>query len=73
MTELSDPLSADVPAGGQQLEGNLSAYKIALLVIAAAGPLGAVLTAAPIAFEHGNGAGLAGAFLLAGILMIFSR
>ncbi|MGK9419064.1 APC family permease [Pseudomonas cedrina] len=71
MTELSEPLSADVPAGGQQLEGNLSAYKIALLVIAAAGPLGAVLTAAPIAFEHGNGAGLAGAFLLAGILMIF--
>jgi hypothetical protein len=54
MTELTEPLSADVPAGGQQLEGNLSAYKIALLVIAAAGPLGAVLTAAPIAFEHAN-------------------
>lgn len=71
MTELTDPLSGDVRAGGQKLEGNLSAYKIALLVIAAAGPLGAVLTAAPIAFEHGNGAGLAGAFLLAGILMIF--
>lgn len=71
MTELTEPLSEDVLAGGQQLEGNLSAYKIALLVIAAAGPLGAVLTAAPIAFEHGNGAGLAGAFLLAGILMIF--
>lgn len=70
MTELAESLHENAPSTGEKLTGNLGTWQIALLVIAAAAPLGAVLTAAPIGFQLGNGQGLAGTFLVAGILMV---
>jgi amino acid transporter len=70
MTELTESLHEEAPIVSEKLKGNLGTYQIALLVIAAAAPLGAVLTAAPIGFQLGNGPGLAGTFLLAGFLMV---
>ena len=70
MTELTESLHEDVPRTGEKLKGNLGTFQIALLVIAAAAPLGAILTAAPIGFQLGNGPGLAGTFLIAGLLMV---
>lgn len=60
----------DVIVENRELSGNLSTFKVALLVIAAAAPLGAVVSTAPIGMMLGNGPGLAGAFLIAGLLMI---
>ncbi|WP_197082644.1 APC family permease [Bradyrhizobium sp. LTSP885] len=54
-----------------ELRGNLGATQVTLLVIAAAAPLGAIVGTAPIAFMKGNGAGLAGTYLAAGLLMSF--
>ncbi len=70
MTELTESLHEEAPIVSEKLKGSLGTYQIALLVIAAAAPLGAVLTAAPIGFQLGNGPGLAGTFLLAGFLMV---
>ncbi|WP_416739857.1 MULTISPECIES: APC family permease [Pseudomonas] len=70
MTELTESLHEEAPIVSEKLKGNLGTYQIALLVIAAAAPLGAVLTAAPIGFQLGNGPGLAGTFLVAGFLMV---
>lgn len=62
--------SGDVAVENRELSGSLSTFKVALLVIAAAAPLGAVVSTAPIGMMLGNGPGLSGAFLIAGLLMI---
>lgn len=70
MTEFTDALSNNEPRTSVALRGNLGIFQITLLVIAAAAPLGAVVSAAPIGFMVGNGPGLAGAFLVAGVMML---
>ncbi|MFP3558782.1 APC family permease [Paraburkholderia sp. SIMBA_049] len=54
----------------QALRGTLTTKQTALLVIAAAAPLGAIVGTLPVALMLGNGAGVAGTFLIAGLLMI---
>lgn len=71
MTIYSDMPPDGKSQGSTKLSGNLGMFQIALLVIAAAAPLGAIVSAAPIGFMVGNGPGLAGTFLIAGLLMVF--
>lgn len=70
MTEFSEIPPEGSSQTSSKLRGNLGTFQIALLVIAAAAPLGAVVSAAPIGFMVGNGPGLAGTFLIAGLLMV---
>ncbi|MCX4160921.1 MULTISPECIES: APC family permease [Paraburkholderia] len=60
----------DYPAGPATIRGNLTTSSIALLIVAAAAPLGVVVGAAPVAFMLGNGPGLVGAFLLSGLVVL---
>lgn len=58
---------------GRLTSGSIGLGHIIFFVIAAAAPLTAVVGASPPAFAFGNGAGVPGAYLLAGILyLIFS-
>ncbi|WP_111895892.1 APC family permease [Acinetobacter sp. MB5] len=54
----------------QLKKGSLGLLSIVFFVIAAASPLTGVVGALPVAFFVGNGAGVPGVFLLAGILLI---
>ena len=60
--------------GGSRLQQNsIGLLHIIFFVVAAAAPMTAVVGATPPAFAFGNGAGVAGAFILAGLLYtIFS-
>jgi amino acid transporter len=57
-------------AGPRQANGTLGTAQVAILIIAAAAPLGAILGTGPIGFIFGNGAGLPGTYLLAAVLMV---
>lgn len=64
-------LPADaVSTDGTEFRRNLGTGRVALLVIAAASPLGAVLGNIPLGVTLGNGAGLPSVFLLAGLILI---
>jgi len=67
-------LEVGMPASGERLAKNsVGLAHIVFFVVAAAAPLTAVVGASPAAFAFGNGAGVPGAFVLAGILyLIFS-
>ncbi len=71
MIELSPSVPSVAETPVTELRGNLGVVQVTLLVIAAAAPLGAIVGTAPIAFMSGNGAGLAGTYLVAGLLMSF--
>ncbi|WP_172330183.1 APC family permease [Mangrovicoccus sp. HB161399] len=60
--------------GGSRLQGNsIGLAHIVFFVVAAAAPMTAVVGATPPAFAFGNGAGVPGAFVLAGALyLLFS-
>ncbi|WP_181916994.1 APC family permease [Paraburkholderia sp. BL27I4N3] len=49
--------------------GKLTTWQIAVLISAAAAPLGGVVGTGPIGVIFGNGAGLPGIFLIAGVIM----
>lgn len=55
---------------GHGLRRTLTARKITFLIIAAAAPLTAVVGTVPLAFALGNGAGLPGVFVLAGLTLL---
>ncbi len=59
-----------MPEDAHTLRGTLNTTQVALLVIAAAAPLGAIVGTLPVALMFGNGAGVAGAFLASGLLML---
>ncbi|MBT9370861.1 APC family permease [Rhizobium sp. CSW-27] len=64
--------TADGPAG-RLAKNSVGLSHIVFFVVAAAAPLTAVVGASPAAFAFGNGAGVPGAFVLAGILyLLFS-
>jgi amino acid transporter len=52
------------------LRGRLSTPKIVLLVIAAAAPLAAVVGTVPLAFVLGNGVGMPGMYVFAGLVLL---
>ncbi|MDT0262152.1 APC family permease [Jatrophihabitans lederbergiae] len=52
------------------LRGTLNTPKIVLLVIAAAAPLAAVVGTVPLAFALGNGVGVPGMFVFAGLVLL---
>lgn len=56
--------------GNNLKRGSLGLFSIVFFVIAAASPLTGVVGALPIAFFVGNGAGVPGIFLMAGLLLI---
>jgi amino acid transporter len=67
-------LEASMPVSPDRLAKNsVGLAHIVFFVVAAAAPLTAVVGATPAAFAFGNGAGVPGAFVLAGILyLLFS-
>ncbi|NKJ39608.1 APC family permease [Rhizobium sp. SG570] len=69
-------LEASIPAPTQPdrlAKNSVGLAHIVFFVVAAAAPLTAVVGASPAAFAFGNGAGVPGAFVLAGLLyLIFS-
>lgn len=50
--------------------GSLGLFSIVFFVVAAASPLTGIVGVLPVAFSLGNGAGIPGVYLLAGILLI---
>lgn len=70
MSEPVNLLSEHLDQGPESLRGNLTASSIALLIVAAASPLGVVIGQSTVGFMLGNGPGLAGAFLLSGLLIL---
>lgn len=58
------------PQSSVGLRGTLTTPKIVLLVIAAAAPLAAVVGTVPLAFTLGNGVGVPGMFVFAGIVLL---
>ncbi|MBT9246415.1 APC family permease (plasmid) [Gemmobacter fulvus] len=61
------------PEGERLARNSIGLAHIVFFVVAAAAPLTAVVGATPVAFAFGNGAGVPGAFVLAGLLyLIFS-
>ncbi len=65
------PMATSQNAGVEgRLRRTLTAPKIAFLVIAAAAPLTAVVGTVPLAFVLGNGAGLPGVFVFAGLTLL---
>lgn len=67
-------LEASMPIPAERLAKNsVGLAHIVFFVVAAAAPLTAVVGASPAAFAFGNGAGVPGAFVLAGLLyLVFS-
>lgn len=55
---LTDPLDQPAVVPAVKLRSSLTAWRLILLVVAAAAPLGAVVGILPVAFAFGNGAGL---------------
>ncbi|KEP71142.1 amino acid permease [Thioclava dalianensis] len=63
----------DVTGEGRLKRNSIGTAHIIFFVVAAAAPMTAVVGATPPAFAFGNGAGVAGSFVLAGLLyLIFS-
>ncbi|MDQ1307826.1 MAG: hypothetical protein QG671_3660, partial [Actinomycetota bacterium] len=48
----------------------LTTSKIVFIVIAAAAPLAAIVGTVPLMFARGNGAGVPGAYILAGVTLL---
>jgi len=68
-------LDASIPvsSNGRLAKNSVGLAHIVFFVVAAAAPLTAVVGASPAAFAFGNGAGVPGAFVLAGVLyLLFS-
>jgi amino acid transporter len=64
---------AEGQSGTELKRNTLSVWKVVFLVVSAASPLSAMLGAVPPAVSLGNGAGVPGAYVIAGlILLIFS-
>lgn len=65
---------SDVPTSSPGLaRGSIGPAHIVFFVVAAAAPLASVVGASPAAFAFGNGAGVPGVYLLAGLLyLVFS-
>lgn len=65
---------SDVPTSAPGLaRGSIGPAHIVFFVVAAAAPLASVVGASPAAFAFGNGAGVPGVYLLAGLLyLVFS-
>ncbi|MFL6139514.1 MAG: APC family permease [Frankiaceae bacterium] len=61
---------ATTTASGTGLHRSLSTGRIVYLVVAAAAPLAGVVGTVPLAFAIGNGAGVPGAFALAGLILL---
>lgn len=67
----SQPLSQAIPQQGHRLQkGSLGLWSIIFFVIAAASPLTGVVGGLPVAFMAGNGAGVPGVYVLAGLLLL---
>lgn len=65
--------TASAPEGERLAKNSIGLLHIVFFVVAAAAPLTAVVGATPVAFAFGNGAGVPGAFVLAGLLyLVFS-
>ncbi|MFN4154348.1 MAG: APC family permease [Paracoccaceae bacterium] len=65
--------TAQAPEGERLARNSIGLLHIVFFVVAAAAPLTAVVGATPVAFAFGNGAGVPGAFVLAGLMyLIFS-
>lgn len=65
--------SMSAGARGRLAKNSIGLLHIVFFVVAAAAPLTAVVGASPAAFAFGNGAGVPGAFVLAGLLyLVFS-
>lgn len=62
--------TAKAPDGERLARNSIGLLHIVFFVVAAAAPLTAVVGATPVAFAFGNGAGVPGAFVLAGLLYI---
>ena len=62
--------TAHAPKGERLSRNSIGLLHIVFFVVAAAAPLTAVVGASPAAFAFGNGAGVPGAFVLAGLLYI---
>ena len=56
---------------GAATGGTLRTWQIAIFICAAAAPLGAVVGTGPIGIIFGNGIGVPGMFLIAGVIMTF--
>lgn len=70
MNDAARPVSSP---GGQLARNSINTVHIVFFVVAAAAPLASVVGASPAAFAFGNGAGVPGVFLLAGLLyLVFS-
>ncbi|WP_162186053.1 APC family permease [Amycolatopsis jejuensis] len=54
----------------ERLSGNLSTFKIVMMVVAAAAPLGAVVGIIPIAMAIGSGSSMPAVFVLTGVLLL---
>jgi amino acid transporter len=67
------PLATDASASRALAKNSVGLAHIVFFVVAAAAPLTAVVGASPAAFAFGNGPGVPGAFVLAGLLyLVFS-
>lgn len=70
---MSRDATATAPEGERLARNSIGLLHIVFFVVAAAAPLTAVVGATPVAFAFGNGAGVPGAFVLAGLLyLVFS-
>lgn len=67
---MSFDATARAPEGERLSRNSIGLLHIVFFVVAAAAPLTAVVGASPAAFAFGNGAGVPGAFVLAGLLYI---
>lgn len=67
---MSLDVTARTPQGGGLSRNSIGLAHIVFFVVAAAAPLTAVVGASPAAFALGNGAGVPGAFVLAGLLYL---
>lgn len=69
----NSPLPDAQPTAPQLARGSIGPAHIVFFVVAAAAPLASVVGASPAAFAFGNGAGVPGIYLLAGLLyLVFS-
>ncbi len=66
----TDLMGSDMSSNEDQRQPSLSTAKIVFIVIAAAAPLAAIVGTVPLMFAKGNGAGVPGAYLLAGATLL---
>ncbi|PWC19632.1 APC family permease [Brenneria corticis] len=70
MAKHNFPQENRYPQKNQLQKGSLGLWSVIFFVIAAASPLTGVIGGLPVAFMAGNGAGVPGVYVLAGILLI---